>query len=197
MSKKLFLKAVAIAALALTASASADIINLTDVTLFTATGTISAEDYVAHGWGDVNYLEKRVGTNSDFVSWNHQFTFDPPAKQFISADLTLFFVDDNDLSTVKTEHGKLLLENGSWHTIFESVLNGSWEREFGIDVASVEDGNLFVSVKNHMANTGFYLTKSVLNVTYNTVPEPTAISAFVLGGISLLGFAASRKRTKK
>jgi len=196
MSKKLFFKTIAIAALSLAASASADIITLTDVTLFDAIGTTSAEDYVAHGWGDVHYLEKRVGTASDFVSWNHQFTFDPPAKQFISADLTLYFVDDNDLSTTKSEHGKLQLENGVWSTIFESVLNGSWDRVRGVDVASVQDGNFLVSVKNHMANTGFYITRSELTVTYNTVPEPAAISTFVFGGICLLGFAASRRRAK-
>lgn len=34
----------------------ASTVTLTDVTLFTATGTTQAEDYVSHGWGDVNFL---------------------------------------------------------------------------------------------------------------------------------------------
>lgn len=35
---------------------AASAVTLTDVTLFTATGTTQAEDYVSHGWGDVNFL---------------------------------------------------------------------------------------------------------------------------------------------
>ena len=35
---------------------AASAVTLTDVNLFTATGTTQAEDYVSHGWGDVNFL---------------------------------------------------------------------------------------------------------------------------------------------
>lgn len=193
--KKLVWSAVIVSALISTVSA--DLITLHDVTFFTATGTNSVEDYIAHGTGDVNYLEGRVGDVSDFVTWNHQFTFDPPAERILDASLTISFTDDSDPSSIKTEHGKLMFEGGNWHTIFEAELNGSWDREVSVAGSDVQDGIFEVSIKNHNARNGFFLTRSELTVVYSDVPEPGTIIMMVFGGLSMLGFAASRKPRSK
>ena len=60
-------------------TATAAPVTITDTTLFTKTGTIAAEDYVDHGWGDVNLLDGLL----DYVIWSHQFVFDPPANEIL------------------------------------------------------------------------------------------------------------------
>jgi len=163
-----------VAMMASSTAVFADIITLTDVTTFTATGTNSAEDFVASGWGDVNKIEGF----GDFVTWNHQYTFNPPVMDILSADLVLTLRDDQADDDYEFA---LLFREGSWLAAGEV---DSQNYQFDADISSITDGIYSVALMGWGGD--FYIDRSQLTITYNSanVPEPTLIS---LLGCGLLG----------
>ncbi|MBU0544449.1 MAG: PEP-CTERM sorting domain-containing protein [Proteobacteria bacterium] len=163
--------------------ASADI--LTDTTVFTATGTIASEDYVSHGWGNVNYLN----WTSDYVTWNHQFTFIPPAAIINSATLLISFTDDerDRLNPLTWDIGIGWTESGQWD--FGSVDTGLYPYDVNVDFLA--DGIFQVTIASVWGD--FYINQSDLTINYTPVPEPTTM---LLLGLGLLGVAGIRRFKK-
>ena len=83
--KKVVIAGLLVAVFASSSVVFGDIITLTDVTTFSATGTNAAIDMVDYGWGTLNKLDGAL----DFVTWEHQYTFNPPVQDILSANLTL------------------------------------------------------------------------------------------------------------
>ena len=166
-------------------AAGATVITLTDTTQFTATGTISSEDLLGYGRGEVYYLDGLL----DYVSWNHQFTFDPPAEQILSATLTVYLRDDQqDPWYWQCELAFGYTESGSWD--FGEVDTGDYT--YGIDVSYLSDGVFQVKIVS--VGGDFYIDKSVLTIDYTAVPEPATL---LLLGSSLVGMAAFKRKLKK
>lgn len=182
------MKKVVIAGLLISVFASSsivfgDIITLTDVTTFSAIGTNEASDLVDYGYGTVSKLDGF----GDFITWEHQYIFNPPVQDILSADLTLSLRDDNDCFL---EYA-LLLREGSWAAAGE-VDNANYQ--FNANVNSVADGSYRVSLASLGGD--FYIDRSKLTITYNSaasVPEPSVIS---LLGISIFGIGLLIRRKK-
>jgi hypothetical protein len=192
--KRTVCSAVVVAALGLFSAASADVINLTDVTTFTATGSISPEDLL-FAKGTVNILDMKSGSNVDELAWKHQFTYDPMFDKILTADLELFFTDINGTQN-KTEHVKILLEDGK--TNYETLIQGSdgvidWSPTVDVSLIAVEDGVFEVHLRNQAANTAIQVDRSILSISYESVPEPSILSLF---GLSLFGLGFIRRKKK-
>ncbi len=204
--KKLFTTAVCIGAISLTGTAFGAPITFTDTTLFTDTGTIAPEDLVSYGGGDVNL----IGDNSsdggivevDWVTWEHQFIFDPAAATILDAELSITLQDDPGIfggDDLVLEFALGWAEDGSWD--LGEVDTGIYS--YNVDVAYVGDGFFEVTIANADLNypgvfdifgQDFYITQSDLTITYEPIPEPTTMLLFGAGiaGLAVVG----RKRRK-
>ncbi|HEX2966145.1 MAG TPA: PEP-CTERM sorting domain-containing protein [Syntrophorhabdaceae bacterium] len=167
--------------LTISMTATTQAATLIDTTLFNANGTVEGGDLVGYGWGDVNKLD----FISDYVTWKHQFVFNPPADQLLSATLTLTLRDDND--PIFAEFGFGWTEDGSWD--IGEVDTGDYA--YGINVAYLADGVFQVTLGSLLGD--FYIDQSVLNIQYTSVPEP--LSATLLG-FGLVGIATLRRKFK-
>jgi len=171
----------------------ASALTLTDTTWFNAIGSNPTEDLTGYGWGAVNKLDGR----GDYVSWNHNFTFDPPAGDLLSASLTLWFRDDTfgDWNwrtwSFDSEYGVVFAESG--YLWAGEIDTGS--QMYNLDLAFLSDGIFGVTVASLGGD--FYLGKSELTIDYNPAPVPEP-GTMLLMGLGLAGLAGySRKRNQK
>jgi hypothetical protein len=173
-----------IATIMLSGFAYATPITLTDITEFSANGTDSPEDLVDYGWGDVNRLDGL----SDYVSWKHQFTFQPPAREIVRGTLKIYLADDaQDCWLLPWEFAFGYAEDGTWD--LGEVDTGSYK--YGIDVSFLEDGEFDVTVASLWGD--FIILKSELEIRYEPVPEPSTL-LLLGGGLLGLGYLGSRRR---
>jgi hypothetical protein len=177
---------------------AASAVTLTDVTLFTATGTTQAEDYVSHGWGDVNFLSPPTEDplHYDYVAWEHKFTFSPPAYQIISGTLKLYLRNEPDefawvyRMPEQPQYAFAWMENAHWN--IGQVDDGTYPHD--VNVNFLADGVLNMRIASGGGD--FYIDKSELTINYNPVSVPEPSTMLLLGPV-LVGLAGIRRKFKK
>ena len=179
--KKIFLALVLVLCMAGVAAAD----TVTDTTLFNATGTVQTGDFVSKGWGDVNLLN---GTG-DWVTWEHQFVYNPHSTASNVATLTVYLRDDNGEGDggflgYKNEYAIGWTEDGTW--AFGEIDTASYN--YDINFSALADGSFYVTLASIYGD--FYIDKSELTMS---VPEPMTI---LLLGLGLVGIAGIRRKFK-
>lgn len=173
-------------------------IVFTDTTWFTDNGTNPEEDYVSHGWGDVNRLDGwhdltdglvagGMRTGHDYVKWTHHFPFDPPAAEVLSGTVTLWLSDDEDDPWWQPcEFALGWGEDRTWG--FGEVDSGDYS--YDVTASYLEDGEFTITLVSLWGD--FFIDKSDLEITYNPVPEPSTMLLLGCGLIGLAGFGRKR-----
>ncbi len=202
-------------------SLNAKAASITDTVLFNANGTTIEEDLISYGGGTVD----KIGDSYfDWVAWEHSVAFDFSNVTVSSVVLSLTFEDDQ---------GVFWAVNSGWWGSYSypvttaddsasewavgwtddgqfdigEVDTGTYE--YDIDIESILDGSLIVTITGSFITGDFYVVSSELTVNYtelvsgntedtneingnNPVPEP---STFLMIGLSLLALSGLiRKR---
>jgi len=181
--------------------AGATPITLIDTTKFTTTGTDSAEDLDSYGWGDVNKLDgignwvDGIGPlGSDYVTWTHNFIFDPAAAQINSAELKISFTDDDTdwlwwgFIPIDHELGVGWTEDGIWDI---GEIDTGTVGPYSLNVDYVSDGTFSVTVASLGGD--FLIDFSELTINYEPVPEPATMLLF---GVGLVGLAGIHRKKR-
>lgn len=163
--------------------------TLTDTTTFTENGTNAPEDLVSYGGASVSALEG-IG---DYVTWKHQYNFDPPLGTITSASIAIELADD-DVDRIwrinSYELGFLYDESGHW--AFGEVDAGTYG--YNVNGAYLADGSFTMTIGSLWGD--FSLLSSRLTINYDSdvsaapVPEPASL---LLLGTGLIGITALTK----
>ncbi len=202
-------------------SLSAKAASITDTVVFNTDGTAIEEDLISYGGGTVD----KIGDSYfDWVTWEHSFAFDFSNVTVGSVVLSLTFEDDQGVFWVvnsgwwgycrypvvtandsESEWAVGWTDDGQWD--IGEVETGTYE--YDIDIESILDGSLIVTISGSFITGDFYVVSSELTVNYtelasnntedtneingnNPVPEP---STFLMIGLSLLALSGLiRKR---
>jgi hypothetical protein len=167
--------------------------SVTDTTRFYSHSTDSTEDLLSNGGAYVNELEYA----SDWVTWRHQYTFDPAATSITSATLTLSLRDDGGFLDSR-EFGFGWTEGGAWG--YREVDTGDYTLNVGL--SGLSDGNYTVTLASSWGDFIIDLSRLIINYEGSetvsgvtgvaSVPEPGKILLLGVGLIGLAGF--SRKK---
>ncbi len=187
MRKSIVIMLAVVTIIAIPVIAGAMPMTFTDTTYFTSSGTIAPEDYIDHGWGDVNKLNWK----GDYVAWAHQFVLMPAAANILTGTLSVYLKDDDKdkwYNPFSWEIGIGYAEDGTWD--LGGVDTGDYAYDINVDYLT--DGFFQVAIGSLWGD--FCIAKSELEITYDPVPEPATI---MLLGSGIIGFAALRKRFAK
>ena len=153
-----------------------DALLITDITTFNSKGTSPGEDYVSHGWGDVNLLDGAT----DHVRWTHHFNFYPPAEEVLSGTITISLRDDGDWSR---EYAFGWAEDGNWK--LGEVDTGNYSYRVG--ASYLADGTFTVTLASLWGD--FYIDRSTLKINYNPIASIPDVTTLALLGTAMIGAA--------
>jgi hypothetical protein len=166
----------------------ASVLNFTDTTLFTQTGTLPSEDYDGHnGWWGPNV--KWLSGFGDYVTWTHHFSFEQTLEDVLSGTLSITLYDNDPLDNRlwKKEYALGWGEDASWALGEVDPITYS----YSVNTNYLEDGTYRVTLMSLGGDFG--IERSDLEITYNGTPEPATLS---LLGLGLTGLLGSRRKKR-